>query len=99
MSKIFVNQYPPKFTTEFVIGVESTITDAMAKYKMFPGYTVEASVYLYGKYALDSEYVHVRVHEPVRNVVINEFDMPSGIFARLVQNNVCSVDLGTQYLS
>jgi hypothetical protein len=54
--------------------------------------------YLYGKYSLNHEYVHVKVKEPERGLVINEFDIPSGKFSKLVQTNVCSQNLGTQYI-
>lgn len=98
--RIFFNQYPPMFTCNFVIGQDSIITETMVKYKMFPGYFVEAEIYLYGKYsAKKTEYVHVKVKEPERGLVVNEFDIPSGKFSKLVQTNVCSQNLGTQYIS
>lgn len=98
--RIFFNQYPPRFHCNFVIGQDSIITEAMVKYKMFPGYKVEASIILYGKYHLNNEYVDVKVREPERGLIVNEFSIPSGKFAKLIQTNVCDTNaLGTQYIS
>lgn len=98
--RIFFNQFPPEFHCNFVIGQDSIITEAMVKYKMFPGYKIEASIMPYGKYHFNSEYVHVKVREPERGLIVNEFDIPSGNFAKLVKNNICNPDaLGTQYIS
>lgn len=97
--RIFFNQYPPAFTCNFVIGQDSIITEAMTKYKMFPGYYIEAKTYLHGKYSIKPEYVHVKVREPERKLIVNEFDITSGKFSKLVQSNVCSQNLGTQYIS